>query len=75
MGLENQAIIWHVKSPELLRIIQELKDHELYPGKDFQFAYHHATYDNDGHEAVQPSYTVFTFNNEADATWFNLKWG
>ena len=75
MVLTNQAILWHVKSPELINILRELEQHGLYSGRDFEFEYHQAKYDNDGFEAVHRPYTVFTFNNEADATWFSLKWG
>jgi hypothetical protein len=74
MGLANQVTIWHVKSPELINILRELEHHDLYSGRDFEFSYHQAVYDDDSFNAVVRPHTVFTFHNEADATWFSLKW-
>jgi hypothetical protein len=75
MGLANQVTLWHVKSPELINVLRELEHHGLYSGRDFEFAYYQAKYDDDSFNAVVRPHTVFTFNNEADATWFSLKWG
>jgi hypothetical protein len=75
MGIKNQVTLWHLKSPELIYVLRELEDHGLYSGRDFEFSYHQATYDNNSFEAVIRPHTIFTFTKEADATWFNLKWG
>lgn len=55
-------------------IVHDLRKLGLVQGTDFDFAYAHAKYNNDGWEAVEPRTTVFTFYTKKWATWFTLKY-
>ena len=57
-----------------MTIVRELRRMGCVQGKDFDFAFNQAKYDNDGFEAVTPRQTVFTFYTEKWATLFSLKW-
>lgn len=55
-------------------MVDEMRKAGMIQGKDFDFAYHNASYNNDGHEAVTPRHTVFTFYDDKWATFFILRW-
>lgn len=58
----------------VIDIVQELRDRGYVQGKDFDFAYKPAVYNNDGYEQVSPKHTEFKFYTEQLATWFALKY-
>lgn len=60
---------------ETLQLVRELKDQGLVVGKDFDFAYHQAKWDNFSHEAVNNKHVKFTFYNEEHGMMFVLKYG
>ena len=45
-------------------IVRELRSSGMVQGKDFDFAFNQASYDNDSWEAVTPRHTVFYFYTE-----------
>jgi hypothetical protein len=65
--------ILHKSPTEIMEIVREIRKMGWIQGKDFDFAYHPAHYNNDGFEAVSPKYTKFLFYNEKYATMFTLK--
>lgn len=60
---------------EMLQLVWGLKDQGLVVGKDFDFAYHQAKWDNFSHEAVTNKHVKFTFYDEEFAMMFVLKYG
>lgn len=66
--------VLHKKPDEIMSIVRELRSQGYWQGKDFDFSYHQAQYDNDGWNAVEPRHTMFTFYNEKLSTYFALKW-
>lgn len=62
------------KTPtEVLELVHWLKDNGYKQGTDFDFEYH-APKEGFFETNPQPRYTVFTFYNAKDATFFALKW-
>jgi hypothetical protein len=55
-------------------IVKQLRKQGLVQGKDFDFAFHKATYTADSWTAVTPRHAVFTFYTEKHATLFALKY-
>lgn len=70
----KKVILQHLKPDKVMNIVREMRDQGIVQGTDFDFAYHPATYNNDGYEAITPAHVVFAFYNEKYATWFSLKW-
>ena len=68
--IENQGV------NEILPMVTSMRDRGWVLNRDFSFAYHNATFDNDGYEALPrihtPRRTVFTFYREELATLFTL---
>ena len=69
----KQIIVQHKKPTEIVDIVTVLRGEGMVQGKDFDFAFHNATYNLYSHEAVEPRHTVFTFYNDSDATMFALR--
>ena len=59
---------------EVMDIVRELRQQGLVQGKDFDFAFHQAKYNNDGWEEIEPKFTMFMFYTEKYATMFAIKW-
>ena len=59
---------------QMLELVWELKDLGLVVGKDFDFAYHQAKWDNFSHEAVTNKHAKFTFYDEEQGMIYSLKW-
>lgn len=57
-----------------MSIVRELRQQGWIQGKDFDFAFHRATYTIDSWTAVTPRQTIFTFYTERYATLFALKY-
>ncbi len=70
-----KVVVHHLKPPEVMEIVKELRQQGYVQGTDFDFAFSPAKYNNDGWEAVSPRQTVFTFYKEKYATLFALKYG
>jgi hypothetical protein len=70
----KQVTIDHTRPVDIMNIVNEMRTAGMTQGKDFDFAYHNASYNNDGHEAVTPRHTVFTFYDDKWATFFILRW-
>lgn len=66
--------LYHVKPPEVMDIVRELRSAKLTQGIDFDFRYSHASFDNTSYEAVEPSKAEFYFYQAKWATWFTLKY-
>ena len=63
------------KSPdEVMTSVRALRVKGIVQGKDFDFSYHHAQYDDTGHDAVSPRQAIFIFYTEKYATLFALKY-
>lgn len=72
MSLE--VAVFHKNADDTMRIVKELRQQGLVQGKDFDFAFHKATYTKDSWTAVTPRQTIFTFYTEKHATLFALKY-
>ncbi len=73
MALE--VIVRNKGVPDIMGIVQELRDQGIKQHTDFDFAYKPPVWDNFGHEPVQEKHAVFTFYREKLATWFAIKYG
>jgi hypothetical protein len=69
-----KVVIENKKPNDIMVIVNELRTQGLVQSKDFDFAYHRATYSTDGWECISPEYTVFSFHTEKYATLFALKY-
>lgn len=58
---------------EVMDIVRELRQQGLVQGKDFDFAFHQAKWDNFSYEAVENKHAVFMFYTEKYATLFAIK--
>ena len=69
-----EIVVEHRGISEILPMLASMRERGWVLYRDFSFAYHYhtATFDNDGHEAVTPRHTVFTFFTEELATMFTL---
>lgn len=70
----TQVIINNVDPTQTMEIVRELRNQGLVQGIDFDFAYHQATYNNDGFIPVAPRHANFMFYKEVHASWFSLKY-
>lgn len=66
--------VLHRSANEIMDIVRELRQAGLVQGKDFDFAFHQAQYDNTSYEAVEPRHTRFTFYQDKYATFFSIKY-
>jgi len=74
----TQQVTLYIDVSRTLEIVHELKQHGWFMGKDFDFAYHKAIYDDFGGSNWEPElekHTVFTFYNDSNASYFMLRWG
>ena len=69
-----RVTVLHKDANQTMDIVRELRAQGLVQGHDFDFAFSHAKYNNDGWEAVTPRQAVFTFYSEKYATLFALKY-
>lgn len=68
------VVVLHVNAVQALELKDQVLDHGLKQGQDFEWEYHQATYNNDGFTPVDPRQVKFRFQEPALATFFNLKW-
>lgn len=59
-------------SDRVMDIVRELRARGMVQGRDFDFSYHQAKYDNDGWSAVENKHAKFKFYDEKYATLFAL---
>jgi hypothetical protein len=58
---------------EAMALVHELKSAGLYYGQDYEWEFHPSI--NDRFTGPpDPSYVLFTFNDESTATFYELKW-
>ena len=70
----TEVRLLHLKAGDVIDIVREVREFGLVQGRDFDFTFVPATFNNDGHEAVSPRYAVFKFHVEKWASWFILKY-
>ena len=70
----KKIVLPYKKPAEIMDIVREMRSAGMIQGTDFDFAYSHAQYNNDGWDQTSPAQTVFTFYEEKWATWFALRW-
>lgn len=68
------VVLKDLDANETLQQVRVLKDQGLVVGKDFDFAYHQAKWDNFSHEAVINKHAKFTFYDEELGMIYLLKW-
>ena len=68
-----QQVTLYIDVSRTLEIVYELKKHGWVMGVDFDFAYHQSSWDEMIGEI--PKQTVFTFDNDSNASYFMLRWG
>lgn len=66
--------IKNVDPNQTMEIVRELRAQGLMQGRDFDFSYHQAQYNNDGWEQIEPKHAVFSFHTEKYATLFAIKY-
>ena len=59
---------------QTMDIVRELRAQGLVQGKDFDFAFHQATYDKLGWDPIEVKHAVFSFHTEKYATLFAIKY-
>jgi len=57
-----------------MEIGQELRTMGYIQGVDFDYAYYQEKYDNFSHDPIVKRHARFTFYNDANASYFALKW-
>ena len=57
-----------------MEIVRELRSQGMMQGRDFDFSYHQAKYDNDGWSAVENKHAKFKFYDDKYATLFALRY-
>ena len=67
--------VLHKTPNEIIEVVQEMRNAGLVQGKDFDFAYHQASWSEVTFEAVTAKHAVFKFYDDRWATMFSLKWG
>ena len=73
MGL-IEIVLKHRSPTDIMNIVREMRESGMIQGKDFDFRYNQAKYQDWSGDAVDPEHTVFIFYTEHCATWFTLKW-
>ena len=68
------VVISNLDPNQVMDIVRELRQQGMTQGKDFDFAYYKAEWDNFSGDAVTPQHTKFMFYNDQLATWFQLKY-
>lgn len=70
----HRIVLEHINPMHGVDLKNQLIKDGLVHHTDFEWAYHAATYDNDGYTAFTPKRVVFEFVNPATATFYKLKW-
>lgn len=70
----HRVRILHITAQEAIDLKNQLLQSGLQLDQDFTWAYHQATYDNDGYTAVNPRQVTFDFAKAPMATFYQLKW-
>ncbi len=68
-----EVVIKYINPAKVVEIVQELRAMGWMQGTDFDFAFHQSRWDEMIGDV--PRYTVFTFYNDSNASYFMLKWG
>jgi hypothetical protein len=70
----HRVVFEHMNPMRGVELKNQLVADGLKHHTDFEWAYHSATYDNDGYSAVTPKSVTFDFQDAATATFYKLKW-
>jgi hypothetical protein len=70
----HRVEIPHCQPTQAIELKNRLLADGLALGRDFEWRYSPATYDNDGFTAVTPRQAVYEFADPALATFYKLKW-
>lgn len=71
----DTVFVPHIDAAETMELVRGLRAKGLVQGKEFDFAYSHASYDLTSFEAVTPKGAKFTFKDPKWATFFRMKYG
>jgi hypothetical protein len=69
-----KVVLPNVKADEGIDIVRELRAKGLVQGRDFDFKYQPATYDDSGFDLLTPHTIEFSFADSKWATFFRLKY-
>ena len=67
-------VILYITAKRTMEIGQELRTMGYIQGVDFDYAYYQEKYDNFSHDPIVKRHARFTFYNDANASYFALKW-
>ncbi len=67
-------VILYITAKRTMEIGQELRTMGYVQGVDFDYAYYQEKYDNFSHDPIVKRHARFTFYNDANASYFALKW-
>ena len=71
----RDIVIQHINVVHAIDLKNQLLDSGLVMNQDFEWEYHHTEYDvSDSSHGVIPKHTVFRFQDEKLATFYQLKW-
>jgi hypothetical protein len=68
----HRVVLDHLSANEALELKQKLDQAGLSMGQDYEWAYCPSRYD--GFYTPRPRHAIFSFRDEATATFFRLKW-
>jgi len=68
----HRVVLDHLSANEALELKQKLDQAGLSMGQDYEWAYCPAR--DDGFYTPRPRHAIFSFRDEATATFFRLKW-
>jgi hypothetical protein len=60
---------------DTLAIVHELEQQGIMRDRDFTFEYHHTEYSDGFGAPITPRYAEFTFRDDTNGIWFQLKYG
>ena len=66
--------IARISAADTMELVRQLRSHGYVQGQDFDFSYVPEQHDSLSHQTLVEKHTIFTFYDDAHATWFQLKY-
>ena len=70
----HKIVIRHISPTAAIELKNQLISDGLVMGRDYEWQWCPATYNNDGFSAVTPTLVYFNFVKDSLATFYKLKW-
>ena len=72
--MTTEITILERNASQIIDIVLEMRKQGYVQGRDFDFAYNPPRYDNFSYDPVMQGCTIFTFYEDALASWFAIKY-